>query len=178
MLTFDGPDHLLVLNQRGAQHREGRFPGRVGWMGRHSAATRSHRLVAQDTTLSRWRHGFEPRWDCQFRGQVRGLFSSSGLATSGSCPSIPVVSEEVEVSPAQASRLLGPRVSMSTGCYRRGCFQPGSCPTGRGALPTLGHLRVSQIILTILTESIAQDGPVTCDVRSLEIPRCDDKTRK
>src|SRR5439155_2010772 len=24
---------------------------------------RSHRLVAQDTTLSRWRHGFEPRWD-------------------------------------------------------------------------------------------------------------------
>ena len=24
-----------------------------------------HRLVAQDTTLSRWRHGFESRWGCQ-----------------------------------------------------------------------------------------------------------------
>src|SRR5919198_4519303 len=24
---------------------------------------RSHRLVAQDTTLSRWRHGFKSRWD-------------------------------------------------------------------------------------------------------------------
>ena len=27
--------------------------------------SRSHRLVAKDTTLSRWRHGFESRWDCQ-----------------------------------------------------------------------------------------------------------------
>jgi len=23
-----------------------------------------HRLVAKDTTLSRWRHGFESRWGC------------------------------------------------------------------------------------------------------------------
>src|SRR6266508_3346887 len=26
---------------------------------------RSHRLVAEDTTLSRWRHGFKSRWDYQ-----------------------------------------------------------------------------------------------------------------
>ena len=26
--------------------------------------SRPHRLVAEDTTLSRWRHGFEPRWGC------------------------------------------------------------------------------------------------------------------
>src|SRR5579863_10629235 len=31
---------------------------------------RPHRLAAKDTTLSRWRHGFEPRWGC------------SGLATT------------------------------------------------------------------------------------------------
>jgi hypothetical protein len=30
---------------------------------------RSHRLVAKDTTLSRWRHGFESRWDCQQRSR-------------------------------------------------------------------------------------------------------------
>ena len=24
-----------------------------------------HRLVAEDTTLSRWRHGFESRWGCR-----------------------------------------------------------------------------------------------------------------
>ena len=28
-------------------------------------ATWPHRLVAKDTTLSRWRHGFESRWGCQ-----------------------------------------------------------------------------------------------------------------
>lgn len=27
--------------------------------------SRPHRLVAKDTTLSRWRHGFESRWGCQ-----------------------------------------------------------------------------------------------------------------
>jgi hypothetical protein len=28
-----------------------------------AGVARSHRLVAEDTTLSRWRHGFKSRWD-------------------------------------------------------------------------------------------------------------------
>ena len=32
---------------------------------RYDVVARPHRLVAKDTTLSRWRHGFEPRWGCQ-----------------------------------------------------------------------------------------------------------------
>ena len=37
------------------------------WSGpRHGRGhiTGPHRLVAKDTTLSRWRHGFESRWGC------------------------------------------------------------------------------------------------------------------
>jgi hypothetical protein len=35
------------------------LPGRSSW-----APARPHRLEAKDTTLSRWRHGFESRWGC------------------------------------------------------------------------------------------------------------------
>jgi hypothetical protein len=35
---------------------------RIGWLGPKGAGP--HRLVAEDTTLSRWRHGFESRWGC------------------------------------------------------------------------------------------------------------------
>ena len=38
------------------QERRGRRLGRP---------PRPHRLEAKDTTLSRWRHGFESRWGCQ-----------------------------------------------------------------------------------------------------------------
>ena len=38
---------------------------------RGHAAARPHRLEAKDTTLSRWRHGFESRWGCQVKRQFR-----------------------------------------------------------------------------------------------------------
>src|SRR5581483_477504 len=31
----------------------------------HETSARPHRLEAKDTTLSRWRHGFESRWGCK-----------------------------------------------------------------------------------------------------------------
>ena len=45
--------------------------GPRGMMDGH--ATRPHRLVAKDITLSRWRHGFESRWGCSKKGQVRAV---------------------------------------------------------------------------------------------------------
>ena len=33
----------------------------------------SHRLGAKDTTLSRWRHGFESRWDHQHKRPEKGI---------------------------------------------------------------------------------------------------------
>src|SRR5207249_8187142 len=51
---------------------------------------RSHRLEAEDTTLSRWRHGFKSRWDYNANvlvtGQDRDEFRHE-QATS--CPLIP-----------------------------------------------------------------------------------------
>jgi hypothetical protein len=37
----------------------------IGYDDAFRTAARPHRLVAKDTTLSRWRHGFESRWGCQ-----------------------------------------------------------------------------------------------------------------
>ncbi len=45
---------------------------------------RPHRLVAKDTTLSRWRHGFESRWGCQEDLPIRAgqaLFVGCRLVT-------------------------------------------------------------------------------------------------
>ena len=40
---------------------------------RRLRALRPHRLVAKDTTLSRWRHGFESRWGCTVGAAPLGL---------------------------------------------------------------------------------------------------------
>src|SRR5437763_7607759 len=50
-------------------------PGAGNTVGR-----RPHRLAAQDTTLSRWQHGFESRWGHRrTKLQVRGCFLASEL---------------------------------------------------------------------------------------------------
>ena len=43
------------------------------------SGTRPHRLVAKDTTLSRWRHGFESRWGCHVFDLVAASTGSLGL---------------------------------------------------------------------------------------------------
>ncbi len=44
---------------------------------------RPHRLEAKDTTLSRWRHGFEPRWGCQRFHFARAGFGGRELDSQG-----------------------------------------------------------------------------------------------
>lgn len=55
---------------RGTRHlrranRHPMSPARPGPAAKLPLRARPHRLAAKDTTLSRWRHGFEPRWGCQ-----------------------------------------------------------------------------------------------------------------
>ncbi len=45
--------------------------------------SRSHRLVAKDTTLSRWRHGFESRWDCQLWSVLIWPSSTTSSSSTG-----------------------------------------------------------------------------------------------
>ena len=56
----------LAVSQPWPIRRRVVLPARTGREPRRSDSIGSHRLVAQDTTLSRWRHGFEPRWDYRF----------------------------------------------------------------------------------------------------------------
>jgi hypothetical protein len=55
---------------------------RISWLGPKGAGP--HRLVAEDTTLSRWRHGFESRWGCSQKFDAdqgdRALFGLSCFA--------------------------------------------------------------------------------------------------
>src|SRR5579859_1370660 len=44
------------------------------------AEARPHRLEAKDTTLSRWRHGFESRWGCSTKGQVKRPFGDRAVS--------------------------------------------------------------------------------------------------
>jgi len=59
-----GADATMRRSQRNAVRR-GASRGRS-----KRAPTRPHRLEAKDTTLSRWRHGFESRWGCELLPRV------------------------------------------------------------------------------------------------------------
>ncbi len=66
--SIENDNNRLDQGSEGARKRRVRQTT-VGSLGpvryhRRSADAGPHRLVAKDTTLSRWRHGFESRWGC------------------------------------------------------------------------------------------------------------------